>query len=175
MKDLLTMTRYELLEACNDIAQRYGGRRLGCVSGYRNQWLVAVELRDMQQMNSLLRSVVALAGKDPQALDLSEVEEHVWIRLGFCQSSIQRAPDGGFTLTIDYDVLQRCRTRAHVMAYFQTMLGRAEEREAKHREWEAMVDAAAVENERLRAAFRLTQELQEYAEVFGGTVQVVQS
>jgi len=161
MKNGLMLTRLELLEACNEISKKYGGTSLGCVMGYRNQHLIAVELRDMTESSRMFRMVAAMKGIDDA--DLGDAEEEVWIRLGFCQSTITRAPRGGFTLTIDYDVLCKCRTTAHVIGYFETMIGKAAERDRKHELWKEMVEAVEVDHPGLRRAFRLTREVAEIA------------
>lgn len=154
-KPVLALTRLELLEACNRISLEYGGRALGCVQGYRNQHLIAVELHD----TSRWRPVGALLGR-PDLFDEDFFALH-WIRCGFCQSTITRAPDGGFSLTIDYDVLCRCRTPDHVAAYFETWLGALAEREEKLCRWERLVDAARIAWPDLAAAIRLTRQRKE--------------
>lgn len=164
----LNLTRAELLEACNTISVRWGGRHLGCVQGYRNQWLIAVELRDMEKMNATAAMISTMTGRRLEMDDLDE--DYCWIRCGFCQTQIKRAPPGGFELRIPFEVLCRCRSSDHIVAYFETWIGRKAERERKREQWEEMVNQAQVEEdvpvdeENLARSFRVLKEMREVLE-----------
>ncbi len=146
------LTRTQLLEACNLISLKYGGSRVGCVMGYRNQHLIAVELHDTRQINAAL---AALTGREPEPGEF-------YIRLGFCQTHITRAPDGGWSIWIGPEVLERCWTPEDVLAYFETMIGRQKEREQKLRAWnERMARRGTNRDARVGAAVLAVREMQE--------------
>jgi hypothetical protein len=69
-------------------------------------------------------------------------QDHAWqIRLGFCQTTISRAPNGGWTLTIPSDLLCLCPSCEHVVDLFEAMLGAQEERQHKLELWHQSVTA----------------------------------
>jgi hypothetical protein len=140
---LFSLCEFELLRATNAIAKQWGGRRLGSVGEvemyaddggqhlytrgtYQNQWLISVELTD--------EAAPFGAKVAPQ--------DHAWqIRLGFCQTTISRAPNGGWTLTIPSDLLCLCPSCEHVVDLFEAMLGAQEERQHKLELWHQSVTA----------------------------------
>ena len=135
---LFPLSEFELLRASNTISARHGGTHLGTIGSvnawrksdgeielytggtYRNQWLISVDLVD-------------------QAAPFGEAVppgHHAWqIRMGFCQTQIQRAPNGGFPLTIDSLLLSQCPTVEHVAQLFNCMRGKQDERQEKLSHW----------------------------------------
>ena len=151
-QSILTLSRYEILEACNDISKKYSGRNLGCVQGYRNQWLISVELQDMRQF-SMFGAMMSGFTNGENMFD--DVRDHVWLRFGFCQTQITRAPDGGFELQIEYDELCRCRTISHITMLFESWIGLVEDRDRKYEQWEKAVDSCKVDDPGLALSFQM--------------------
>ena len=85
-----------------------------------------------------------------------------WIRLGFCQTTVTRAPRGGFALEIGPDVLERCWTPEDVLRYFETWIGSAEERAGKLRAWEGRIaNRGANRDPRVGTAVLMVRTVQE--------------
>jgi hypothetical protein len=158
----------QMLEAVNEINKRWGGCHIGLVEGYRNQWLISAELRDTgsESIFQVFRSFAAMSGRSKE---MAKIEEETggtlyWIRLGFCQTNITRAPDGGFTLKIEHDVLAKCRTVEHVIMYFRSMMGDADEQRWKREQWKEAVEQCE-QDERLVESFAMVMRDKENVNV----------
>ncbi len=116
------LNEFELLRAVNEVSRSHGGCRVGYVGHvywrenvsvggtYRNQWLISAELVDLARW-----------GNDEAVPQWS-------IRLGFCQTQIQRAPYGGFAIEVEPQVLSLCRSVDDVVQAVEAHFGKQEDR-----------------------------------------------
>jgi hypothetical protein len=136
---LFSLSEFELLRGTNAVSCQRGGCWVGNVGAvhawtgedgeveadatggtYRNQWVVSVELHDD----------AAPFGGDVAPGD------HEWrVRTGFCQTSIQRAPNGGWSLELPKELVAMAPTVGHLQDLWGCQLGKSDERQAKLDRW----------------------------------------
>mgnify|MGYP001231075717 CR=1 FL=1 len=134
------LNEFELLRAVNVVSRQRGGCHVGHVgrvywrpgkvsvgATFRNQWLISAELVDVARW--------------------TEITIPQWeIRLGFCQTSISRAPRGGFEVTVEPFPLSLCRTVDDAVAVVDCIFGKADARQdAADELWQRLtMEAAAI-------------------------------
>lgn len=106
------MEKSMVLEACNIVSEAYGARQIGLVDGYKRQRLVSI------------------------AYTVDATDKKPGLRLGFAQSSLLRAPDGGFPIWVKSDILDVCQTAQDIVDYVTNVLfGNRQDKGNRYAEW----------------------------------------